>query len=125
MLMSMENDIATSEQSGAPRHNQKQRLKDQAEALLRAFEALGPPQTYAEADRAAKALISINKALDQIHGPEPEPLEPPYVAPVQDYSNEPEALQSSKRILDRKLERLENIRRANANAARSAPALSP
>lgn len=67
----MENDI-TPEQTAVLRRSQKQRLKDQAEALLKAYEGLDAPQTFAEVDRAAKALMSINKAIDQIHGPEPE-----------------------------------------------------
>jgi hypothetical protein len=54
------------------RGRQKQRLKDQAEALLKAFEAIEAPQTFAEADRAAKALLNINKVLEQVHGSEPE-----------------------------------------------------
>lgn len=68
----MENEPHTPDELAALRRHQKQRLKDQAEALLKAYEALEPPQTHAEVDRAAKALMSIDKALDQIHGPQPD-----------------------------------------------------
>jgi hypothetical protein len=77
MLKGMETEPLTPDETAALRRNQKQRLKDQAEALLKAYEALESPQTYAEADRAAKALMSINKALDQMHGPEPETTDAP------------------------------------------------
>lgn len=40
-----------------------QRLRKLATRLLDAYEAIDLPQTFAEADRAAKALISIGKAI--------------------------------------------------------------
>ena len=70
MLVVMETHttpIATPEQRQALRRNQQQRLRDQAEALLRAVEALEPPQTYAEAERAAKTLLAVGKVLDAVN----------------------------------------------------------
>jgi len=62
--------IATSEQRRALRRYQGQRLHDQAERILRAFEALPDPTTIAEAERMAKALKVIDAVVTQICGPE-------------------------------------------------------
>jgi hypothetical protein len=53
-----------------------QRLRKLATRLLDAYEAMDLPQTFAEADRAAKALISIGKAI-ALAGDEPPASKPP------------------------------------------------
>jgi hypothetical protein len=62
--------LATPEQRRALRRQQGQRLRDQAERLLRAFEALPDPKTVAEAERMAKALKAIEVVVTQTSGPE-------------------------------------------------------
>ncbi|MGZ3297498.1 MAG: hypothetical protein ACXU8O_00670 [Asticcacaulis sp.] len=59
-------EIATPAQDAALRITQRQRLKDQAEFLLRAYEALEPPTDYAGIEKAAKALMAVDKAMTQI-----------------------------------------------------------
>jgi len=60
-----------------------QRLRALATRLLDAYEAIELPTTYAEADRAAKALISIGKAIaltgDEQTTPAAKPVTPPAV----------------------------------------------
>ena len=56
-----------------------QRLRKLATRLLDAYEAIDLPQTFAEADRAAKALISIGKAIALT---EDEPPAPKVAQPV-------------------------------------------
>ncbi len=53
-----------------------QRLRKLATRLLDAYEAMDLPQTFTEADRAAKALISIGKAI-ALTGDEPPATKPP------------------------------------------------
>jgi hypothetical protein len=62
--------LATPEQRRALRRQQGQRLRDQAERILRAFEALPDPKTVAEAERMAKALKAIEVVVTQTSGPE-------------------------------------------------------
>jgi hypothetical protein len=60
-----------------------QRLRKLALNLLDAYEQIETPATFAEADRAAKALISIGKAI-KLAGEEaaaPKPAVPP-IAPA-------------------------------------------
>ena len=58
------------------------RLRMLASKLLRALEALPAPETYADVQRAARALITVKKALDLLAVeadtglPEPEAIEP-------------------------------------------------
>ncbi len=53
-----------------------QRLRALATRLLDAYEAIDLPQTFAEADRAAKALISIGKAIKLAGDEAPKPVAP-------------------------------------------------
>lgn len=62
--------LATDEQRRALRRQQGQRLRDQAERLLRAFEALPDPKTVAEAERMARALKAIDAVVTQTCGRE-------------------------------------------------------
>ncbi len=60
-----------------------QRLRKLANRLLDAYETIDLPTTFAEADRAAKALISISKAI-ALTGSEteaPKPAAPPVAKP--------------------------------------------
>lgn len=70
MMIAMETtrttDIATPAQRFALRRNQQQRLRDQAEALLRAYESLEPPTTASEVQQAGKALLIVGKVLDHV-----------------------------------------------------------
>ncbi len=50
-----------------------QRLRKLANRLLEAYEGIDLPATFAEADRAAKALISISKAIKLAGDEPPEP----------------------------------------------------
>jgi hypothetical protein len=59
-------EIATPEQRRLHRAEQKQRLRDQVEVLLRALEAIEPPKDFAGVERMAKAAVAVNKALDTI-----------------------------------------------------------
>lgn len=62
-----------------------QRLRKLANRLLEAYEAIDLPTTFADADRAAKALISIGKAI-ALTGDEPpasKPATQPAVPPRQ------------------------------------------
>ncbi|MGN6365182.1 hypothetical protein [Asticcacaulis taihuensis] len=60
-----------------------QRLRKLALKLLDAYEQIETPTTFVEADRAAKALISISKAIaltgDETAAPKPaaQPVAPP------------------------------------------------
>ncbi len=64
-----------------------QRLRKLANRLLEAYEAIDLPTTFADADRAAKALISIGKAI-ALTGDEPpaskvaQPVVQPRKAPA-------------------------------------------
>ncbi|MGN6210605.1 hypothetical protein [Asticcacaulis sp.] len=60
-----------------------QRLRKLALNLLDAYEQIETPTTFVEADRAAKALISISKAI-KLAGEEPPMLKPavPPIAPA-------------------------------------------
>ena len=62
-----------------------QRLRALATRLLDAYEAIELPTSFVEADRAAKALISIGKAIaltgDEAPAPAPKPVAPPVAAP--------------------------------------------
>ena len=64
-----------------------QRLRKLANRLLDAYEAIELPQTFAEADRAAKALISISKAIklagDEAPAPKAAPSPQPAMPPRQ------------------------------------------
>ena len=51
-----------------------QRLRKLATRLLDAYEAIDLPQTFAEADHAAKALISIGKAIAMAGDEAPKPV---------------------------------------------------
>ncbi len=42
------------------------RLRQQAERLLQALEAIPDPETFIEADRAAKAWLMVNKVMKEI-----------------------------------------------------------
>ncbi|HTM82449.1 hypothetical protein [Asticcacaulis sp.] len=53
-----------------------QRLRALATRLLDAYEAIELPTSFVEADRAAKALISIGKAI-ALAGDEPSASKPP------------------------------------------------
>jgi len=62
-----------------------QRLRNLANRLLEAYEAIDLPTTFTEADRAAKALISIGKAIklagDEV--PAPKAAAPAVASPRQ------------------------------------------
>jgi len=110
--------IATPEQRQALRRNQQQRLRDQAEALLRAVEALEPPATYKEAEQAAKTLLAVGKVLDAVNTEtrDDEPTKPAWVKTAEPAA-EREALTSWQVVLDHSLETLAVARRMNRDAA--------
>ena len=117
MLVLMEHTntpIATPEQRQALRRNQQQRLRDQAEALLRAVEALEPPQTYAEAERAAKTLLAVGKVLDAVNVETRDdlPTKPAWVTTAEP-AVEQAALTTWQAVLDHSLETLAEARRMN------------
>ena len=121
MLVLMETHttpIATPEQRQALRRNQQQRLRDQAEALLRAVEALEPPQTYAEAERAAKTLLAVGKVLDTVNTETRDdlPTKPAWVTTA-DPVAEQAALTTWQAVLDHSLETLAEARRMNREGA--------
>lgn len=60
-----------------------QRLRKLALDLLDTYEQIDPPTTFAEADRAAKALISIGKAIKLAgdEAPAPKMAVPPVAPP--------------------------------------------
>jgi hypothetical protein len=62
-----------------------QRLRKLANRLLEAYEAIELPTTFAEADRAAKALISIGKAIKLAgdEAPAPKAAAQPVASPRQ------------------------------------------
>lgn len=64
-----------------------QRLRKLALDLLDTYEAIDPPTTFVEADRAAKALISIGKAIaltgDAPPAPKVAPSPQPALSPRQ------------------------------------------
>lgn len=70
MTQTQDLPIATTEQRWAMRRQQGQRLRDQAERLLRAFETLPDPKTVVEAERMAKALKVIEAVVTQTCGRE-------------------------------------------------------
>jgi hypothetical protein len=70
MTQTQDLPLATDEQRRALRRQQGQRLRDQAERLLRAFEVLPDPKTVAEAERMAKALKAIEVVVTQTCGRE-------------------------------------------------------
>ncbi|HVZ30612.1 MAG TPA: hypothetical protein VG839_09480, partial [Asticcacaulis sp.] len=93
--------IATPEQRLALRRNQQQRLRDQAEALLRAVEDLDPPKTHKDAEQAAKTLLAVDKLLDAVNAikADDERIPPASVRPLAP-EVEHRALDSWKAILD-------------------------
>jgi len=104
--------IATPAQRQALRRDQQQRLRNQAEALLRAVEALEPPATYKEAEQAAKTLLAMGKVLDAINRETRDDL-PTRSAERQapDPQVEAIALTSWKAVLDQSLDILAESRR--------------
>ncbi|MGZ3304455.1 MAG: hypothetical protein ACXU8U_01235 [Asticcacaulis sp.] len=110
--------IATAAQRQALRRNQQQRLRDQAEALLRAYEALEPPKTHAEAERAGKALLIVQKVVEAVNVEtrDDEPTRAFVNAPA-DSSAEAEALDGWTLILDESLGLLEQARQMRRDAA--------
>lgn len=115
MLVPMEQTstpIATPEQRQALRRNQQQRLRDQAEALLRAVEALEPPATYKEAEQAAKTLLAVGKVLDAVNVETRDdlPTKPAWVATAEPAA-ERENLNSWTAVLDTSLGLLAEARR--------------
>jgi hypothetical protein len=100
--------IATPEQRQALRRNQLQRLRDQAEALLRAVEDLDPPKTHKEAEQAAKTLLAVGKVLDAVYdtGSDDDVRYMPACKVPPDPVMEREALTSWKAIVDASLETL-------------------
>jgi hypothetical protein len=106
-------EIATPKQRRLHRAEQKQRLRDQVERMLRALEAVPDPKDFAGVERMAKAAVAVNKALDDIC-PEAQPNEAPQ---EEDEMNEEfgpdgerrpprDALDAWYTILERKLDRL-------------------
>lgn len=73
MLCGMQNmteittTIATAAQEDALRRQQSQRLKDLAEGLLQAFETLEMPKEHGGIEKAAKALVSLNKLMKTLY----------------------------------------------------------
>jgi len=117
MLVSMEQTntpIATPEQRQALRRNQQQRLRDQAEALLRAVEALEPPATYKEAEQAAKTLLAVGKVLDAVNTETRDdlPTKPAWVITAEPAA-EQAALTSWQAVLNHSLDTLAAARRMN------------
>ena len=110
--------IATPEHRQALRRNQQQRLRDQAEALLRAVEALEPPKTYAEAERAAKTLLAVGKVLDAVNVETRDdlPTKPAWVTTAEPVV-EQAALTTWQAVLNHSLETLAEARRMNREAA--------
>ena len=110
--------IATPEQRQALRRNQQQRLRDQAEALLRAVEALEPPQTYADTMRAAKTLLAVGKVPDAVNVEthDDQPTKPVWVTTA-DPVAEQAALNTWQAVLDHSLETLAEARQMNREAA--------
>ncbi|HVU83451.1 MAG TPA: hypothetical protein VHC50_01330 [Puia sp.] len=103
--------IATPEQRQALRRNQLQRLRDQAEALLRAVEDLDPPKTHKEAEQVAKTLLAVGKVLDAVHDIRSDDVRyMPACNVPPDPVMEREALTSWKAIVDASLEVLAQAR---------------
>ncbi len=121
MLVLMEHantPIATPEQRQALRRNQQQRLRDQAEALLRAVEVLEPPTTYKEAEQAAKTLLVVGKVLDAVNTETRDdlPTKPAWVTTA-DPIAEQAALTTWQAVLNHSLETLAIARRTAREGA--------
>lgn len=110
--------IATPEQRQALRRNQQQRLRDQAEALLRAVEALEPPVTYKEAEQAARTLLAVGKVLDAVNTETRDdlPTKPVWVTTAEPAAGQA-ALTSWQAVLNHSLETLAAARRMNREAS--------
>ncbi|HTM80596.1 hypothetical protein [Asticcacaulis sp.] len=110
--------IATPEQRQALRRNQQQRLRDQAEALLRAVEVLEPPTTYKEAEQAAKTLLVVGKVLDAVNTETRDdlPTKPAWVTTA-DPIAEQAALTTWQAVLNHSLETLAIARRTAREGA--------
>lgn len=120
MLVPMEQTntpIATPEQRQALRRNQQQRLRDQAEALLRAVEALEPPVTYKEAEQSAKTLLAVGKVLDAVNTETRDdlPTKPAWVITAEP-AVEQAALNSWQAVLTHSLDTLASARRMRRDA---------
>lgn len=63
-------DIATPAQTDALRRDQGQRLRNMAEAMLQALEAIDMPKDHAGIDRMGKALITVNRVMKTIYEPD-------------------------------------------------------
>jgi hypothetical protein len=87
-------------------------MRDQAEALLRAVEALEPPTTYEEAEQAAKTLLVVGKVLDAVHTEtrDDQPTKAVWVT-MPEPEAEMAALTSWQAVLGRSLETLAAARR--------------
>ncbi len=109
--------IATPEQRQALRRNQQQRLRDQAEALLRAVEALEPPVTYKEAEQSAKTLLAVGKVLDAVNTETRDdlPTKPAWVITAEP-AVEQAALNSWQAVLTHSLDTLASARRMRRDA---------
>ena len=85
---------------------------------MRAVEALEPPQTYAEAERAAKTLLAVGKVLDAVNVETRDDLttKPAWVTTA-DPAAEQAALTTWQAVLDHSLETLAEARRMNREAA--------
>jgi hypothetical protein len=70
MIDAMENahTYPTPEQLAALKTHHAQRLLDMAEALLQSFEDMPLPKDAAGMDRAGKALLTLHKVMDTLHG---------------------------------------------------------
>ena len=110
--------IATPQQRLALRRNQTQRLRDQAEALLRAVEDLEPPKTYKDAEIAGKTLLVLDRVLDAVNRIKSDDERIPShsvqpLAPEVEF----EALTSWQAVMDASLQTLSEARAARRNAA--------
>ncbi|MGA9658299.1 MAG: hypothetical protein WBQ60_04275 [Asticcacaulis sp.] len=97
-----------------------QRLRALATRLLDTYEAMDLPETFAETDRAAKALISIGKAIALTGGlsgdeaSKPQPLSAP-VPPVVSPSRNTSSSAAAYAVIERQAKALIKANRALKN----------
>ncbi len=110
-----DNAIATPEQRRALRRNLQQRLRDQAEFLVRAVEELEPPKTHFEAEKAAKSLQAVMNVVDKVFAriSEDDALDCRYQPTPEE---EREHLASWQGVLDERYARFAATRRAKLDA---------
>ncbi len=108
--------IATPEQRRALRRNLQQRLRDQAEFLVRAIEELEPPATHAEAEKAAKSIQAAMAVVDKLFTAmdDDETLDYRHLPTAEE---EREHLATWQAVLDRRFAYFAAVRQARLDAA--------